>query len=196
MTSSMTSDGWTVSVDGGPPVPADVTVTQEWEYIRSYSAVLPDPKWRFIDSHGHEHRWAETGRDRGPDALPTLVQTYRHVECDGSCGNWDCDGYDLPVWHCRECGDEVEPGFKPDYEAQTTGIPFEGMRSMSATVKAWPFGSRWVSGYKWMPAILVDPDGQEIRATVMLTEYERSMSMHGETAKVELAIRPEVTADA
>lgn len=196
MTSTMTTTGWTVAVQGGEPVPAEVTVTQEVEYVRSYSAVLPDPKWRYTDSHGHEHRWAQTGRNRGSDALPSLVASERHVPCDGSCGGvCGGEGYHITVYHCTGCGDEVEPEFVPDYEARSHGIPFKGMRSMSAELSGWPFQGKSVAHNRWFPAVMVDPQGDEVRARVMVTEYRYEGNMKPGTVHVSLAVRPEVTAD-
>lgn len=137
------------------------------EYVRSLRAVLPDPAWRHVDEHGHEHRWAHTGRGvfGHADALPTLEGSRVPVACDGSCGtplppepdsgpeppagadllarlDWlvagpgsdgdvsddryiACEGYDVTLWHCRACGEQVEPGTIPDRQAMTTGVPVQ-----------------------------------------------------------------------
>lgn len=119
----------TVSLDGGEPL-----FVEDWqlhgpriEYLPSLEASMPDPGWVHVDSHGHEHRWARGDRNWSrPDALPTLIQSYEHKECDGSCGGvCGGEGYDVSVWHCRVCGDQVEPGLQPDYVARTRGIPIE-----------------------------------------------------------------------
>src|SRR5688500_4371492 len=87
-----------ISLNGGPAlrVIEQRTDGPEFTYARSAGAVMPDPAWMFVDSYGHEHRWASTERRDGgrPEALPSLNRSFRHIECDGTCPNWDCDGYD------------------------------------------------------------------------------------------------------
>jgi hypothetical protein len=91
------------------------------DYIRSLEASLPDPQWSHTDSHGHTHRWARTGRGWNTERdIPTLHPEVEHVDCDGDDY---CEGYDITHWHCAQCGEQVEPGFIPDVQAQTTGIP-------------------------------------------------------------------------
>lgn len=104
----------------------------EWEsapieYLRSYRATLPDGGWRFIDDAGHVHRWArfDRGAHSDPAALPTLTGSSRHIPCDGGSGCAGCEGVDVPVWSCTLCDQVVEPGFVPDDEARTTGLPIE-----------------------------------------------------------------------
>lgn len=98
------------------------------ERARSDRAVVPDMDWSYTDPDGHEHRFVTPD---APDTaqtalwLPTLVKEQRHIDCDGSCfeiTHGDCDGYDVPVWFCRTCRAEVEPGVLPDLTAQEPGI--------------------------------------------------------------------------
>jgi hypothetical protein len=98
----------------GTRYPAEAERRVEVERIRA-NAVLPAPRWVAIDPAGHEHRWVD-------GALPTLRADKRHVPCDGTCGNWDCDGYPETVHHCRECGAAVEPGYIPDTFAREVGL--------------------------------------------------------------------------
>lgn len=167
--------GWTIALDDHPPVPATLTVQPpEVEYIRSYSAVRPDPEWLFEDSHGHLHVWTETGRDRRGRGLPSLVESERHVECDGSCGGvCEGEGYHITVYYCADCGDEVEPGFVPDYQARTTGIPIEtGPQEARATVGQWPLGSGSFTGLDTHAAVMRSPDGRQITGKAVIAREE------------------------
>lgn len=125
--STRTAGVITLSLDDNPPVTVDTWTSTgpQIKYVRSLLAVLQDPSWSHTDSNGHIHRWVLTRREalRNPESLPTLVASQRHIDCDGTCGNWDCGGYTITVWHCVTCGEQVEPGYIPDVEAQTTGIP-------------------------------------------------------------------------
>lgn len=105
----------------GPPV----------DYLRSYRAVKPDPTWHETDSSEHEHRWTITQppplSGRGPvGELPTCTSAWVHVDCGGSCGGTcEDEGYHRTVWHCRECGDEVTPGYVPDWTGHGIGYPLK-----------------------------------------------------------------------
>jgi hypothetical protein len=129
MLQTVRTNDWTLTLDDGQtfPITEFKMDAAPVEYIRSESAVMPDPGWSATDTHGHVHRWASTDRrdvDRAA-ALPTLVASTEHIACEdaGPCLLDGCEGYDITVWHCAVCGDKVEPGYRPDYQARTTGIP-------------------------------------------------------------------------
>lgn len=108
----------------------------EVERVRTAMASRPDERWSATDPHGHEHRYVRDGE--GVPRLPSLERRSHHVECDGSCfeiTHGDCEGYDVDEWHCRDCDDVVEPGFKPDYEAMEHGIPIYQTVSYTLTVE-------------------------------------------------------------
>lgn len=68
-----------------------------------------DPKWRFVDSHGHEHRWENYEIKGGLWVEGAELPTLRWVTDE----TWvDEDNYEREEGHyeCRECGDEVKPG--------------------------------------------------------------------------------------
>lgn len=114
---------------------------------------LPDERWSYTDAHGHLHRWwlradQPKGRKEREPQAPTLVKTYEHVECDGTCGNWDCEGYSIPVWHCVACGEQVEPKFRPGTTTIETSSGY-----WLVTVEGEPFGPG--EG----PAVLLYPSG-------------------------------------
>lgn len=114
----------------------NVETRSEVERVRTGMAQRPDERWSATDSHGHEHRYVRD--EEGVPRLPSLDRRLRHVECDGSCysiTHGDCEGYDVDEWVCRECGDVVEPGFKPDYEAMEQGIPIYQTTSYTLTVE-------------------------------------------------------------
>lgn len=116
----------TVSLDGGPALPAEVTLHgPEVVWARSEFAVMPDPSWRHVDGYGHEHRWALTSREdrHRPEALPTLRAVPTWIPCDGECGDPGCEGYTVTRHFCRECGELVEPHTIPDRQMREVGEP-------------------------------------------------------------------------
>lgn len=172
--------GVSVSFGGGSPVPvADYTFDAgPIEYVRSLYATLPDPGWEVVDGHGHVHRWALTGRDEyhRPEALPTLIASSRHVPCDGSCGGvCGGEGYDVTVWHCRVCGEEVRPGFVPDHQARGRGVPIRtGPPTASLVIEGVPpqladtplavtvrLRDREMAGRGWVVERRWDSDGRQ-----------------------------------
>jgi hypothetical protein len=117
-------------------------IEQDIERARSERAVEPDMDWVHTDPAGHVHRFV-TPEDEGvatpADWLPTLVKEHRHVDCDGSCfeiTHGDYDGYDEPVWFCRECGAEIEPGVKPDLYVRDVGLPVKETVTWTIVVKS------------------------------------------------------------
>lgn len=158
---------YTLTLDGHPPMPV-----AEFEmepppvtYVRSEGAAKPSTLWRHTDEHGHEHRWVD-------GELPTLTATTRHVECDGSCGGvCEGEGYDVTVWHCSACGDEVEPGRVPDYAARNVGTPIvTGPATGWATVRGRPlgFGGEPIRG-------VLASDGEEVAVRASLHDVRSSM---------------------
>ena len=72
----------------------------------------PDPNWRYVDKHGHEHRWyipkgAESQDQQYRWRLPSLraVRYLAGHYPDGS-EEWDTHYY------CRKCGELIKPGYK------------------------------------------------------------------------------------
>lgn len=171
--------GGTATIDGGPELPVlDVRqVPPEYEYVRSEGAVLPDPNWSATDSHGHTHRWTTAGQKdmagRMTHDVLTLNRSTRHVECEGQCDLDDCEGYDVPVWLCRKCGDEVEPGYRPDWQARSTGLPMLMVGSfLDVTVDVTPALQRQpvigVMPPSWGTVTLTTADGESTRGRGML----------------------------
>lgn len=167
--------GSTITLDNGQPATVlEYTIDgPDIEWVRVDGAVMPDPNWVFVDSYGHEHRWEHADRRdlSRPEALPTLNRSYVHIDCDGTCGNWDCDGYDDPVWHCILCGDEVTPGTIPDYQARNRGIPFErGPARMRFRVTGDLPEDPWRSAStEPMRAVLASPSGGSRAGKAWLT---------------------------
>lgn len=128
-------------------------VGPKWQW---FDVQEPDPAWRHTDSEGHEHRWmAPLGDSKSDGELPTAVRSVRRIECDGSCGNWDCDGYDEPVWHCRVCGDEIAPGRRPSQRSSVVEAGYLLVQTMSPARRAIPS----VSNVRGTPASIVWPSG-------------------------------------
>lgn len=73
---------------------------------------------------------------------------------------------------------------------------WDARHGWSVVLDRWPFGRKQPRSDVWMPAVLVDHLGAEVRGRAMLGEWERGQGLHSETARVELHVRPEASADA
>ncbi|ETK36105.1 hypothetical protein [Microbispora sp. ATCC PTA-5024] len=117
------------AVNNGREWPCEIEIQQDVEYVRSERATKPDPGWEFIDAAGHFHAFAEGGE------LPTLNSERVEMPCDGSCGGvCEGEGYTVLRHTCRICGQEVEPGYVPDYEARTVGEPIFLRKMATVTI--------------------------------------------------------------
>ena len=105
----MTAPTGRLVLEDGTPTPWEVTgysVDREVETIRTEMGRDPDPAW--VEQHeGHEHRWTKEGQRH---VVAHARRVLRHIPCDGSCGNWDCEGYTVPRWLCVHDGTDVAPG--------------------------------------------------------------------------------------
>lgn len=108
-----------VQINNLAPLHGHLNITQTHEVIRSNSPA-PDYAWTFEDTNGHFHAF-----DKGGD-LPTLNETLRHVDCDGSCGGI-CrgEGYTTADYTCVLCDEAVEPGSIPGPHSVTLPTPVE-----------------------------------------------------------------------
>lgn len=104
-----------------------VSVTADVEYIHD-NTYKPAVGWTYTDPAGHVHSYV-LDRD-GVPRLPTLEVRTEHRDCNGGCGDHACEGYDVTVWHCRECDAVVEPGFVQD----TAPIPLWATNEHRLTV--------------------------------------------------------------
>lgn len=89
----------------------DDTILEIEREVIEYSTALPqpDPRWRAVDSNGHEHAYAE-GTDHYPTLKPVFGEPYW---CE------DCNGEHQDSWLvCRECGEKVTPGTRVDTSIQ------------------------------------------------------------------------------
>lgn len=111
-------------------------VDTKTETIRSEGVAEPDLSWKHTDPAGHLHQFVPTD-DENASWLPSLVKSYRHIDCDGTCSDGGgCEGYDIPVWHCRECGAEVEPGMRTNNGMLVREIPISEAVTYTLTVVA------------------------------------------------------------
>lgn len=115
-----------IHLDDGPALRG--TYSEHRDMI-DVSSNLPqwDPAWQAFDSRGHFH-----ARDAGGDAFPTLKAIAEHVECDGSCDDRPCEGYDRTRYTCSICGEDITPGIIQGPRHET--IPGRG--SWEVTVEA------------------------------------------------------------
>lgn len=121
----------TATINGQPGWEAELDIQQDITYVRSETAVKPDPTWAYTDPSGHYHAWS--GR-----ALPTLRAETFDVPCDGSCGHEDpseCEGFTMTFHRCQVCDARVEPKVIPDMQARTVGEPIEGLRSWTVRLR-------------------------------------------------------------
>lgn len=102
-----------ITLNSGTPMPGELHIEVDIITVESATATKPDPTWTHTDAAGHWHAYDNDGK------LPTLEPRTRHVDCDGihdfgDQADEDCDGYDVTDWHCRICGEQVEPKRLPD----------------------------------------------------------------------------------
>jgi hypothetical protein len=118
-----------ISFNGGRELALSELI-QECEPVMFWSAtaVRPNTSWRYTDENGHQHRWKRNDDDTWRVTKSTTRT--EHVPCDGSCGDPDCDGWDLTVYECSKCGERLEPGWSPDNGMKS--IP--GPRRITAVV--------------------------------------------------------------
>lgn len=68
--------------------------------------MVPDEKWRLVDSNGHGHFWEG-------EELPTLEWV---VTGTGWVGDeYDGSEYEICEYRCRLCAEVVEPRRRPEY---------------------------------------------------------------------------------
>lgn len=97
--------GGKVRINGGTPLPARLEVVQEHIDV-STNLPQPDPRWSTSDKAGHFHACSTDY------TYPTLNRRTEHRDCDGgdgTCGD-ECEGYDVSVWSCRLCDEQITPG--------------------------------------------------------------------------------------
>lgn len=106
------------SINGGEPVSAQLSVTQERLDI-STNLPKPDPRWTLTDAAGHFHARSEDGE------LPTLIRRMEHIAC--GCSDCAGEGYDITHFHCRVCDEEITPGTiaGPHYETMPGVMSWE-----------------------------------------------------------------------
>jgi hypothetical protein len=67
---------------------------------------VADERWRFTDSHGHEH-YCQRSEDGDP--YPTLTYVPGPEYSCGECRD-DHEDYDVSHYECKICHETVEPG--------------------------------------------------------------------------------------
>lgn len=118
-------DGTRWRVAGG------VSVDTEVESFRVESMRRPDTTWTHTDSNGHAHKYYRD-EEKVP-RLPTLERRERLAPCDGCSDiHGDCDGYTVEEWFCRQCGEQIEPGFTVAHDVE---IPHSAISHYSVTVE-------------------------------------------------------------
>lgn len=93
------------SINGGELVPAELTVETEQIEVTLSRKVEPNLTWTYTDVNGHFHAYDKDGK------LPTLTARTEHRGCDMGHDD-DCEGYDVTVYECAICGEQVEPAVR------------------------------------------------------------------------------------
>lgn len=91
----------------------DLSITRD--SIDVTSNHRPDISWKFVDSAGHEHRWFVDKRPAvayHPQAKYT-VPSVKWVKT-GIGYYEDNTKYDVGVYKCKKCREEVTPGYTAD----------------------------------------------------------------------------------
>jgi hypothetical protein len=123
----------TIRINDGPGLPGQIIVETEMVDI---STNLPkaDDRWTYTDAVGHFHAYDQAARHG--DRYPTLNARVEHRECDGlhayPTTDEYCEGYDVTLYSCRICGEEIKPGTipGPHYETMAGGTSWRAKVSM------------------------------------------------------------------
>jgi len=80
----------------------------------------PDTSWRFVDAHGHEHRWFVGGKPADQYSPTLTYETPTLVWIKDGDEYWDDDDEPHPVGHleCIECGEHIAPRYTADSYTQ------------------------------------------------------------------------------
>jgi len=89
----------------------ELEIVAESVEITSINSSEPDPDWTETDAAGHRHYHSKT-ETGGP--YPTLMWKPDMVHCQ-DCHEEEDHGYLV----CGECGERVQPGFRPLSPART-----------------------------------------------------------------------------
>lgn len=95
------------SINGRPEVACELHIETERIDVTMATLVEPDPNWQHTDQQGHYHAWSADGE------LPTLTARSEHRYCDGIHHfpvDDLCEGYDVTLYACSLCGEDIEPG--------------------------------------------------------------------------------------
>jgi hypothetical protein len=114
----------------------NLEMNQEWIDTTCGIDTL-DPKWRGVDSNGHEHHY-----EHGYPTLDLVIEASHW--CDGDEGIYNHDPHeqiDASHYECLICREVVEPGIIPAFTPQQMpgmrSYRITGFRSDGAQVEAW-----------------------------------------------------------
>lgn len=96
------------------PIDGAVHMEAHSETVRVAQVWMPDTNWSDVDANGHAHHYVKDRED--VPRLPSLERRSRMEECPGGCGDADCVGDWVEEWFCRQCGVQVKPGFRTEYD--------------------------------------------------------------------------------
>mgnify|MGYP001558848463 CR=1 FL=1 len=110
------------------------TFTTETEPIRidTLGGPAADPKWKFTDAKGHEHRaYTETGTPTWPTLKWVVDETYWCEDCQ--------DEHHEGHYECAICGETIEPGMihKPPESKTIPGLTTRLINDIPVTDEIW-----------------------------------------------------------
>jgi hypothetical protein len=112
-------------IDNGSPCRGELQIDHNVEVVTTMGP-KPDPRWSFVDSHGHFHAFDQSN-EREP--YPTLAAKTRHHGCDvhiaPEMDDDECEGWDETYYVCRICAEEIEPGQIPGPHEHQVEHPVE-----------------------------------------------------------------------
>ena len=80
----------------------NITFRVELDVIDDTRTVVEDPNWDFCDDEGHVHKWYVSTKDSRVD-IPSCIRVTDVPSTEFHPGLWH--------WECRDCGQDVEPGY-------------------------------------------------------------------------------------
>jgi len=131
-----------------------------------HSIRVPDEKWTFVDKKGHGHFWS--GKK-----IPTCELVVVGKEWVGD--EYDGEEIEIKEWHCRGCGQLIEPGYRmetvpnrvpgPTWVTITIGSEEYVVTSeqYAESVEAWEMALRTICTMRREPPISFDKTGERKR---------------------------------
>jgi hypothetical protein len=131
-----------VRINNADPRPCTLRCETDFIDVSTFTNVVRDPKWSFVDAAGHFHAWDVDGK------TPTLVVRQVQMPCDTECDHpnlrvddedydsdelVDCDGWVKTEQRCGLCNELVQRGWR-DLGCGRRAVPGRSMWTVEARV--------------------------------------------------------------